>query len=313
MTKAVRTRFGLAVLFLTALVLAVGGVHAANLVSNGGFETGDTSDWTAGDVDVVSSSTWAPSEGSFSLDLNGFFPGFISQDIATVPGTTYTVLFDLAGNPAAPQNVKRLEVSAAGDSANFEFDTTGKSSATVATMGWREESFTFTATDTTTTLEFRSLHAPATHPDRAQGAALDNIRVDVPVIEVDIDIKPNSDPSSFGCKSRGSIPVAILSDADFDATEVDADTVRFGKNGDEAGEVHQKNGHAKRHVEDVNKDGLDDLVLHFDFTKTGFSCDDIPDGEKSVTLTGKLTGNLTADAGGTAIKGESDIRLVGKN
>jgi hypothetical protein len=108
--------------------------------------------------------------------------------------------------------------------------------------------------------------------------------------------------------------VAILSDANFDAIDVDADTVRFGENGNETGEVHvdKKTGNAKRHVEDVNNDGLDDLVFHFDFTQTGLDCDDIPSGLKSVTLTGKLTGNLTAAASGTPIAGESDIRLVGK-
>ena len=80
------------------------------------------------------------------------------------------------------------------------------------------------------------------------------------------------------------------------------------------GEVHvdKKTGDVKRHVEDVNNDGLDDLVFHFDFSQTGFDCDDIPGGQQSVTLTGKLTGNLTADAGGTPIAGESDIRLAGK-
>jgi len=155
-------------------------------VSNGGFESG-LSGWTVGDtyagwgstahVDVVSG--WTPSEGTFSLDLNGFHPGFISQDVTTLPGVTYTVRFDLAGNPGSPQNVKKLEVSAAGESDIYEFDTYGK---TGSDMGWTGEFFTFTATGTTTTLVFKSLHGgPFTsHPDRAQGPALDNIRILVP-------------------------------------------------------------------------------------------------------------------------------------
>jgi choice-of-anchor C domain-containing protein len=150
---------------------------SAGGLSNGGFETGNTTGWTVvGDVDVVGPATWAPSEGTYSLDLNGFFPATISQALSTVPGVTYTVLFDLAGNPGIPQNVKRLEVSAAGTSAIYKFDTNGKSGTS---MGWRGESFTFTAVDASTTLTFKSLHAPATHPDRAQGPALDNIRVTV--------------------------------------------------------------------------------------------------------------------------------------
>ena len=155
-------------------------------VSNGGFESG-LSDWTAGAVDVVLSSNFAPSEGSFSLDMNGFSPGFISQDIATVPGLAYTVLFDLAGNPGSPQNVKELKVSAASDFTTYEFDTTDKSGLTAATMGWKEKSFTFTATDTTTTLVFQSLHAPGPFPDHAQGPALDNVRVTVTVFHDDFE------------------------------------------------------------------------------------------------------------------------------
>jgi hypothetical protein len=33
----------------------------------------------------------------------------------------------------------------------------------------------------------------------------------------------------------------------------------------------------KRHVEDVNGDGRDDLVFRFRFGVTGFSCDDVPE------------------------------------
>lgn len=129
------------------------------------------------------------------------------------------------------------------------------------------------------------------------------------VIEVTIDIKPGSDPSSWSCSNgKGSIPVAVLSDGGFDATTLDANSVLFGENGDETGEVHRKGGEAKRHVEDVNGDGLDDMVFHFDFGETGFDCDDVPDGENDATLVGTLTGE-TQD--GDPVAGSSDIRLVG--
>lgn len=123
----------------------------------------------------------------------------------------------------------------------------------------------------------------------------------------EIDIKPNSDPSSFGCKSKGSIPVAVLGSATFDATEIDADTVLFGKTGTETGEVHVKKGSAKEHVEDFNGDGFLDMIFHFKFPSTGFSCADIPAGDSSVTLVGTLAGELK-DA--TPFSGTSDIRLT---
>jgi choice-of-anchor C domain-containing protein len=143
-------------------------------ITNGSFESLFTG-WTSGDVDLVF--FWQAADGIASIDLNALSPGFVSQDITTVPGTDYVVQFALAGNPGLPQNVKEMEVSAAGALATYTFDTSGKS---VTNMGWVEESFTFTATGSTTTLAFTSLHAGnpfAGLSDPAQGPALDNVRV----------------------------------------------------------------------------------------------------------------------------------------
>lgn len=136
------------------------------------------------------------------------------------------------------------------------------------------------------------------------------ITITVPALPVEIDIKPRSDPNSFGCNAKGRIPVALLSSESFDALSVDPDTVRFGKTGTEASEAHvDRNGMAVQHVEDVNMDGLMDLVFHFEFEETGFGCDDIPSGQASVTLVGILTGTMY---GGGDVVGEDDIRLTGK-
>jgi len=126
-------------------------------------------------------------------------------------------------------------------------------------------------------------------------------------VPVSIDIKPGTDTNSWPCnKINDDIPVAILSNEGFDATSVDADSVLFGKTGTEAAEVHMKNGNAKRHVEDVDKDGLLDMVFHFRFGDTGFSCNDNSEGGKSVFL----NANLTGTANGTPIMGEDTLRLV---
>ncbi len=158
---------------------------ASGLISNGGFESytdtyggsgsGIIAPWSidSGDIDVVAG--WQPSEGLVSIDLNGFYPGSISQSFATDPGEEYEVLFDLAGNPGT--DVVTVEVSAAGQSATYDFDTAGHS---VADMGWEEKSFAFTAMSSATTLSFSSL---TTLPKclsglfAACGPALDNIRV----------------------------------------------------------------------------------------------------------------------------------------
>lgn len=99
-----------------------------------------------------------------------------------------------------------------------------------------------------------------------------------PVLTVEIDIKPGSTPNALNPKAKGVIPVAILTTDDFDATTVEALTVRFGPGS--APEVH-----GRGHPEDVNGDGRADLVLHFDTQASSIAC-----GSTSATLTGKAKG-----------------------
>jgi hypothetical protein len=131
-----------------------------------------------------------------------------------------------------------------------------------------------------------------------------------PVVQLVVDIKPGSYPNSWGCKAvGGALPVAVLSTEDFDATEMNANTVRFGKDGTEAAPAHvDQDGNVRRHVEDVDGDGLGDMVFHFRFGDTGFSCDDIPSGSRDAILMGWLAGMTDA---GDAVKGGDELRLVG--
>ncbi len=81
-----------------------------------------------------------------------------------------------------------------------------------------------------------------------------------PVINVTIDIKPGSDPNSIKLGDRGSVPVAIFSTAKFDATSIDVATLQF--NSASVRLVGGRNVLAS--IEDVNGDGLADLVVKFD-------------------------------------------------
>ncbi|MDO8444709.1 MAG: SBBP repeat-containing protein [Deltaproteobacteria bacterium] len=114
-----------------------------------------------------------------------------------------------------------------------------------------------------------------------------------PVIVVMVDIKPGSYPNSMNLDSTGVIPVSILSTSDFDARNIDPLTVKFGPAG-------ATEAHGMGHIEDVNADGLLDIILHFNTAETG-----IQEGETSASLTGK-----TLD--GKNIIGSDSIRIVGK-
>jgi hypothetical protein len=86
------------------------------------------------------------------------------------------------------------------------------------------------------------------------------------VEEVEIDIKPGSFPNSINTKSKGVIPVAILTTDHFEADTVNPDTVRFGPA--EAEPVHWA-------LEDVDGDGDIDMVLHFRTRDTGIGHGDV--------------------------------------
>ena len=111
-------------------------------------------------------------------------------------------------------------------------------------------------------------------------------------VEVEINIKPGSYHNSINPRSKGVIPVAIITTDDFDATMVDPSTVMFGPGGTSM--IHRK-----AHVEDVDEDGDLDLVLHFYTQETGFAC-----GEIEAILTGQ-----TWD--GIPIEGAGDVDLLG--
>jgi len=82
-------------------------------------------------------------------------------------------------------------------------------------------------------------------------------------------------PDSINLKSKGVIPVAIITTDSFDATLVDPLSVEFGPNG--ALESHEKG-----HIEDVDNDGDLDIVLHFKTQETGIEC-----GDTEVSLVGE--------------------------
>jgi len=104
-----------------------------------------------------------------------------------------------------------------------------------------------------------------------------------------IDIKPGSDPNSINLKSKGVVPVAVLTTDLFDAATVDPDTVQL--EGVDA---------VKWTMDDVDGDGDLDLLLHFSTQELAVVLDAF---STEATLTGE-----TND--GEAFSGMDSVRIV---
>jgi hypothetical protein len=111
-------------------------------------------------------------------------------------------------------------------------------------------------------------------------------------LPISIDIKPDGHPNSVNPYSRGVIPVAILGSDTFDVADVDVTTLAFGPGGAPI-------AHRKGHLQDVDYDGITDLVAHYRTQDTGIAC-----GDESATLIGE-----TLD--GQPLEGSDSITTVG--
>jgi len=188
-----------------------------NLIDNGGFE-----DPTAqsGSFDVVSGSLgawnldegsnvdlitgyWPSSEGDQSIDLNGTGgnpDGVISQTFSTVTGATYTVTFDMSANINIPDGDDvQLQLSA---NAETEIFSVNSSDSSKSDMNWQEQSFTFVADDTSTTLAFATLED---WHNNQSGPALDNVHVMM-----------HYNGSSFEVLEDGSLVISAIAISDVD-------------------------------------------------------------------------------------------------
>ena len=118
-------------------------------------------------------------------------------------------------------------------------------------------------------------------------------------IPIVIDIKPGEGdgPSPINLKSKGKVPVAILSTETFDATTVDVGSIFFAG----AGVNVKNNGSFHASFEDVNDDGLLDLVLHFNTQDL-----DLTDTSTEAILTG-----ITED--GRCVSATNSVRIVPSN
>jgi PKD repeat protein len=135
--------------------------------------------------------------------------------------------------------------------------------------------------------------------DKDGGVGTDATKVTVGYVEVGLAIMPNANPSSISLKKQGSLPVAILSSATFDARTIDVASIRLG---DEVGTdtgVEAGKGKPSSRIEDANGDGRPDVVLSF--------------GVQQLIANGDLTSSTTSLAlrGFQGAAGDSCINFRG--
>ena len=188
-------------LLVGASFLAIAGsASAANLIANGGFNNGASvaapgggfatlgtgsgaiSGWdiVGGNIDWIEG-YWQSSDGDgFSVDLNGSGPGAIAQTINTVAGQSYTLTFDMSGNPDAFLGETRIAIIGAGGTTIGSATYTLTGANNKANMLWQSEIFNFTATGATTEIRFTSGNGG---DNCCYGGAIDNVAVGAGVPE----------------------------------------------------------------------------------------------------------------------------------
>jgi len=130
---------------------------------------------------------------------------------------------------------------------------------------------------------------PISDPDSDYTVKLRNYRVTSQKFDagpfdlmVDVDITPGNVPNSINLGNEGSVPVAILSTPDFNATLVDPTTVKFAN----AWVVKKNNGSLQYSLEDVDGDGDIDWLGQFTTKELDLTLEDTQAGLQGKTKNG---------------------------
>ncbi|MBW2542356.1 MAG: hypothetical protein JRF15_09720 [Deltaproteobacteria bacterium] len=110
---------------------------------------------------------------------------------------------------------------------------------------------------------------------------------------VQIDVRPDSDENPIQLGSRGVVPVVLYGEVDFIVEDVDIDTLAFGPDG---AFIAHRNG---PHFDDIDGDGLLDMILHHRIQDTGLTAYD-----SEACLVGQTTDGLS-------FEGCDDVMPVG--
>jgi uncharacterized repeat protein (TIGR01451 family) len=198
---------------------------------------------------------------------------------------TVTLVKRITNNgPSGPVDA-RLDGTASADPGATVSPTVTSSVATAVDVGevrQVEEDYTISCQapgphDFTFDNEIQPNNPNHTDPDQSNNTAQESFTVEC-IVPVAINIKPGSFKNPINLKSKGVIPVAVLTTAAgeyglplaFDATTIFPLTVRFGPEPVVIAGGGAREAHGRGHIEDaiersdeVTKDGDLDMVLHF--------------------------------------------------
>lgn len=269
----------------------------ASIINNGDFETGNLSGWslfttsngvaftnvvpfdTSGDGNATYSARFGVGQLTYQGDD---YPegGGIYQNVYLVNGDLNITADISSNNPYNNCNLFGGEFQLIVDGIvvdNHNFDLI---------CNYETKRSTLNADISIDTIGLHEIRFAVVRPATLSGVVdyLDNIVLSgsatLTSLDVSIDIKPGSDTNPINPNSSGRIPIAILSTPDFSAPSmVDISSLTFGPSGSEAS-LAFCNGDG----EDVNGDGLLDLVCHFYTQVTGFQVGDLEGILKGETI-----------------------------
>lgn len=140
-----------------------------NILLNSNFQQGGAN-WNFANVDIfkLSDYTRGADNQNVIVDLNAVSPGFIEQNFFTVVGQTYTVKFNLSGNPSGGLKQMNASIVDLTNNSNvisrdYTFDTApiltqlaGQPLLKMESLLWEEKSFTFVSPATSLKIRFSS-------------------------------------------------------------------------------------------------------------------------------------------------------------
>lgn len=231
-------------------------------------------------------------DGSQNAELDtdwGYYPSEpasvrIYQEFATVAGGFYTLEYAWSPRPGWVNNI--LEVWWEGILVGYH------SSVGYTSTQWSLESILVVASTSLTRIDFVEVGFPDT-----QGMLLDAVSVILDHIEVDIDIKPGSDPNSLNPDAQGLLPVAIFGSDTLDVEQIELGSILLG-DAKLASRGSSKAPKPAYSLEDVDVDGYIDLVAFFAIQDLGLGV-----GDNLLTLDANLLD-------GTPIVGSDSVRTV---